>query len=110
MPNMVGPPSFRPLMVGVSPNLFQLVVLRVGTEKCMSDNLNTPKYILIYQYIRQLWPWSSMPVTENGSLLFSSGHLELVLTNKKQKIDYSLTWQALDYLRYFAGYFQNSQF
>ena len=63
MPNMVGPPSFRPLMVGVSPNLFQLVVLRrVGTEKCMSDNLNTflsitlntPKYILIYQYIRQL--------------------------------------------------------
>ena len=41
MPNMVGPPSFRPLMVGVSPNLFQLVVLRVGTEKCMSDNLNT---------------------------------------------------------------------
>ena len=56
MPNMVGPPSFRPLMVGVSPNLFQLVVLRVGTEKCMSDNCtkHTPKYILIYQYIRQL--------------------------------------------------------
>ena len=43
MPNMVGPPSFRPLMVGVSPNLFQLV-LRVGTEK----------YVLTYQYIRQL--------------------------------------------------------
>ena len=40
---------------------------------------HTPKYILIYQYIRQLWPWSFMPVTEKSSLLFSSCHLELVI-------------------------------
>ena len=54
-----------------------------------------------------LRPWSSMPVMENSSLLFSSSHLGLlfwkmvdflfvILTNNKQKIHYFPKYQALD--------------
>ena len=63
--------------------LLVLVVLQL-VRKCASKNKSNIIFILCLcahipiKYFELLWSWSSMPVKENSSLLFSSCHLELV--------------------------------